>query len=226
MPSLMIHSELSPAQAAQSPRGIARAAIAVTVIVGFVLLAAIVFVSLSLGGKVGDRLTRNLIRLSFAWYVVAVCGMTRLRPSDWPARSALGRWVRWCWTWAAICYLAHVAAAFHFFYHWSDHAAYEQTRQTSGIGEGLYVSYLFTAIWAADVLWWWLTPAAYAARSKWITRGVHAFMAFIIFNGIVVYVTGVIRIGGITGFALILAYWVVAVRRKAVEAPQGASMAG
>ena len=113
--------------------------------------------------------------------------MTRLGPSDWSARTSAGRWIRWCWTWAAVCYFAHIIAAFQFFYHWSHQAAFQQTRLSSGVGEGLYVSYLFTAIWAADVTWWWVRPAEYALRPKWIGRTVHAFMAFMIFNGTVVY---------------------------------------
>jgi hypothetical protein len=187
---------------------------ALVVIAGFSLLAAVILLSASTPAHAGDRLTRNTIRLSFAWYVVAACGMTRLASTDWKARSVAGRWVRWCWTWAAVCYFAHVIAAFHFFYHWSHRAAYEQTRLTSGFGAGLYFSYLFTAVWAADVGWWWLRPASYAARSKWIGRGLYAFMAFMIFNGTVVYAAGLIRLAGIFAFVAIAVFLITSRHRK------------
>jgi hypothetical protein len=209
-----MHSESIPSAPSNLPRAAGGARGAFGVIAGLGLLAGIIFLSASTPDHAGERLTRNLVRLSFSWYVVALCGMTRLGSADWTALSAAGRSVRGCWTWAAVCYFAHVIAAFHFFYHWSHHAAYEQTRLTSGIGQGLYVSYLFTAIWAVDVAWWWLRPTGYAARPKWIARGVHAFMAFMIFNGTVVYAAGPIRIAGILGFAAILAFWLVSLRRK------------
>jgi hypothetical protein len=191
---------------------------ALVVIAGFSLLSAVILLSASTPDHAGDRLTRNLIRLSFAWYVVALCGMTRLGSADWTARSIAGRSVRWCWTWAAVCFFAHVIAAFQFFYHWSHHIAFDQTRQTSGFGAGIYFSYLFTAVWAADVAWWWLRPTGYAARPKWISRGLHAFMAFMIFNGTVVYAAGPIRVAGIFAFVLIAMFSLTPRRSKATGA--------
>jgi hypothetical protein len=74
----------------------------------------------------------------------------------------------------------------------------------SGVGEGLYVSYLFTAVWLADVAWWWLWPESYAGRSAWIGRLTHGFMLFVAFNGTVVYETGAIRYAGLVASAGLL----------------------
>ena len=86
--------------------------------------------------------------------------------------------------------------------------------QASGIGEGIYVSYLFTWLWTADMIWWWVSSESYAARSAWIDRVLHSFMLFIVFNGMVVYESGLIRWVGLAMFAGLAVLW-VAVRRTA-----------
>jgi hypothetical protein len=97
--------------------------------------------------------------------------------------------------------------AFHFYHHWSHADAFEHTRQVSGTGEGIFASYLFTWIWIADVIWWWFWPERFAARSLWIGRTLHAFMLFIVFNGMVVFESGVIRWAGIVMFVGLAAAW-------------------
>lgn len=188
-----------------APRG----ANATMLVLGVLLFAAAWLFSVYPAGDVGDRFTRNTIRLSFAWYVAALGGMTRLKPGDWAAATTAGRAVRWCWTWAAVVFVVHVAAAFHFFHHWSHRHAFEETLRESGVGEGIYVSYLFTAAWAADAAWWWFAPRRYADRSKWVDRALHSFMAFIVFNGTVVYESGMIRVAGIVGFGLVSILWIM-----------------
>lgn len=148
----------------------------------------------------GPALTRNTIRLALVWYWIALFLMTHMRPGKGSVRA---RAARWCWTWGAVCYLAHVAMAFHFFHSWSHAHAFEHTRQVGGVGEGLYASYLFTALWVADALWWWCWPVAYAGRSPWWDRSLHAFMLFIIFNGTVVFATGTVRWVGGLAFGLL-----------------------
>jgi hypothetical protein len=157
--------------------------------------------------ELGDLLTRNTVRVSIAWYAVALWLMLRLRGEDWRARSRIGALARWCWSFALACFLVHVAVAFHFYHRWSHADAFERTRRISGMGEGLYLSYLFTVLWTADVLYWWVRPAGYAVRSAWIHRTLHAFMLFIVFNSMVVFETGWIRWAGVGMFAALgLAY--------------------
>lgn len=183
---------------------------------GATLLALVLILSATLAADHGDALTRNTVRLSLAWYAAALCLMMRLEPADWRGETARGRLARWCWTWAVVVFLVHLAMAFHYFHHWSHAHAFETTRQASGVGEGIFVSYAFTWLWIADAAWWWIAPTRYAARSVWIGRALHAFMLFIVFNGMVVFETGAIRWAGVAMFLLLAGAWVSARRGERV----------
>ncbi len=179
---------------------------------GAILLALVLLSTVALAGDMGDSLTRNTVRLSLAWYTVALCLMMQLRPEDWPAATLPGRIARWCWTWAVVVFLVHLVMAFQYFHHWSHAEAFARTEQISGVGAGLYVSYLFTLLWTADLAFWWLWPARYAARSRWIDRPLHAFMLFIVFNGMVVYEQGFIRLAGVMMFLVLASVWLTSKR--------------
>lgn len=114
-----------------------------------------------------------------------------------------GREARLVWTLACAAYLIHVATAFDRVHHWCHEAAFEHVATASGFGPGIFVSYAFSALWVLEVGWWWLAPDAYAARSKWLDRGIHGFMAFVVFNGTVVYETGLIRWVGLLIFIML-----------------------
>jgi hypothetical protein len=175
---------------------------------GTLLLVVVLLISKHFATNPGDSLTRNTIRLSLAWYAAALALMIRLcDEQDWNAVTPLGKAARWCWTWACFTFLIHVTLAFHYFHHWSHTHAFEHTREVSGLGEGLYISYLFTLLWTADAIAWWIAPAWYAARSPWIDRLLHGFMLFIVFNGAVIYEQGPIRWISAAGFLLIAIAW-------------------
>jgi hypothetical protein len=179
-----------------------------SILLPIVVLAVVIVATRALSADVGEMLTRNTVRLSLAWYAVALLSMMRLTPRDWRATTRLGALARWCWTWALVTFLVHVVMAFHYYHHWSHAHAFEQTRQDSGIGEGLYVSYLFTVLWTADVLFWWLSPARYAARAAWVDRALHCFMLFVVFNSMVVFEAGLIRWAGLVMFSVLgIAWW-------------------
>ena len=136
-----------------------------------------------------DGRIRQTIRVALACYFLAVA---QLLLSIRDARLV------WTLGWAA--YLVHVALAFHLAFGWSHAEAVEQTRQRSGVGEGIYVSHLFTLLWTVDVGWWWLSPRGHTSRPRWMTWALHGFMAFMVFNATVVYETGPIRWAGVAGF--------------------------
>ena len=184
-------------------------------------LAIVVVLTVALATNVGEMLTRNTVRLSLVWYAVALCLMMRLNTADWSAMSTAGRLARWCWTWALVIFLVHVMMAFHFYHHWSHVDAFERTRQISGFGEGLYANYLFALLWTADVAYWWLWPARYAARSPWIDCGLHGFMLFMVFNSMVVFATGPIRWAGLLIFA---PYWESHCYRSRCARPPGSGV--
>jgi hypothetical protein len=173
-----------------------------------ILLAAVIVATYGLSAHIGEMLTRNSVRLSLAWYTAALLLMMWLTPRDWYATTRLGSLARWCWTWALVTFLVHLVMAFHYYHHWSHAHAFERTRQVSGVGEGLYVSYLFTVLWTADVLFWWLSPARYAARPACVCRTMHCFMLFVVFNSMVVFEAGLIRWAGLIMFAVLgIAWW-------------------
>ncbi|HTU25622.1 MAG TPA: hypothetical protein VMF30_09510 [Pirellulales bacterium] len=192
------------------------------IVLGGAVLAATVLLTRALASDVGDLLTRNTVRLSLAWYAAAACLMLFLTPGEWTAEIGDSRWpargwiARWCWTWGLVCFLVHLAMAFHYYHHWSHADAFERTRRVARFGEGIYVSYLFTIVWAADVVYWCLRPARYATRGAWIDRILHGFMLFIVLNGTIVFETGGIRWAGAVGLiGLAVAWWLARDARRA-----------
>ena len=91
--------------------------------------------------------------------------------------------------------------AFGVYHHGSHAEAVEHVRQASGIGEGIFVSHLFTLLWTRRCRLVAAAAGRYAARSPWFDRLLHAFMLFLWFNGTVVYETGPIRWAGLVFFA-------------------------
>jgi hypothetical protein len=148
---------------------------------------------LARSSTIGDDLTRHTVWLALAYYVAAGWIMLALRPTAWRTATARGRLVRLCWTLAWAAFVIHVGVAFHFYHHWSHTAAVMHVRERSGVGEGIFASYLFTLAWTADVAWWWMSPTSYSTRSAWIDRVLHGFMFFMIFMATVVYESGAIR---------------------------------
>jgi len=65
------------------------------------------------------------------------------------------------------------------------------------LGEGIFVSYVFTLLWIAEVILMWSLPKWYDNRPRWLYWSVSVFMAFIAFNGAVVFEDGITRPLGI-----------------------------
>ena len=126
------------------------------------------------------------IAASFSWLV------------DGPRRRT-----RLLWTAGLLFYLAHVVSAFHWTHGFShERAALETARQTEELfgvrsSFGLWLNYLFTAVWSADGIWWWWNEASYLGRARGMTMLLHAFLAFMFFNGAVVFAEGFPRWVGV-----------------------------
>ncbi|HEY1375603.1 MAG TPA: hypothetical protein VGF55_02355 [Gemmataceae bacterium] len=181
---------------------------------------AVLFAWPSLTGSptVGDDLTRHTVRVALAYYAAAAWLMLGLRPADWRADTSRGRFARWCWTLAWAAFVVHVGVAFHFYHHWSHAEAVAHVRERSGVGEGVFASYLFTLAWTADVAWWWLSPKSYAGRPGWADRALHGFMIFMTFAATVVYEEGTIRWAGAVLCVALLLRWAACAKRKPVSA--------
>lgn len=53
-------------------------------------------------------------------------------------------------------------------------------------GGGIYLNYLFTAVWLADCVWWRVAPDTYRDRSRAWNVTIHGFLAFMVVNASVV----------------------------------------
>jgi hypothetical protein len=131
----------------------------------------------------GDFLIRNTVRLALVYWAIAVALMIR----------SLSSTARLAWTLGCATYLVHVALAFDYAHHWSHHEAFRHVEAVSGYGEGIFVSYLFTLVWAADVLSWWVDAGGYRQRPRWIGWTLYGFMVFVIVNATVVFESGLTR---------------------------------
>lgn len=155
------------------------------------------------------------IRIACVWYVAALAALLVHRP-------VLGRLG---WTIGCGCYVAHVWAAFEFQHHWSHaHAVAETARQTGELfgvywGGGVWFNYLFSVIWVADVAWWWTDARSYSRRTGWIGYAVHGYLAFMFFNGAVVFARGATRlVSGVAAVLLILGWLRFGLRGREAEA--------
>src|SRR5262245_8503613 len=83
-------------------------------------------------------------------------------PPEW---SNIGRLF---YTWACGLTLLHIAVAFHIAHDWSHTRAYDHVEAASRFGPGLYVNYLFAALWLADVVWSWVNLDHYLNRPRWV----------------------------------------------------------
>ena len=140
-----------------------------------------------------DVVTRQTARVAILYWGLAAAAIL-LR------RRQFGRCA---WTFGCLAFLIHVATAFDRVHGWSNSAAVRHVEDVSGFGSGLYVSYAFTALWVADAGWSWIDVRSYDLRPAWLDRAIHAFMAFMVFNGTVVYESGFIRWAGLWLFGIL-----------------------
>jgi hypothetical protein len=110
------------------------------------------------------------------------------------------REARIAWTGGCVCLWLHLGAAFHFYHDWSHRAAYEDTARDTAVaigaplGEGVYLNYLFVAVWTADAISWWRRgPLAPLVRPAWHNWLVHGYLLFIVFNATVTFGEGALR---------------------------------
>lgn len=82
----------------------------------------------------------------------------------------------------------------------------QRTREITGLdwGGGLYINYLFTLLWLADLAAWWRLGPDYPRRHRRIYRLVQAIFAFMAFNATVIFGPALWR-GVAAVFALLLA---------------------
>ncbi len=148
--------------------------------------------------------TRITIWISVAAWALVVAALLRGRA---------GKGVRRWWMLALAAYLAHVFSAFAGFYDNSHAVALAETaRLTAEVtgmdtGVGLWLNYLVGLLWIIDAARWEISgtvrPPGPAARKLWWAW--HVFLAFMIFNGAVIFGHGPVRWFGVAIFATLAA---------------------
>ncbi len=165
----------------------------------------------------GELLTRITVWLALVGYAIGatVYLLSRGR-RNWDVVA------RMTWTAGCVSLLVHVGCAFHYYYAWSQAAAYRETaRQTAEVtgfdwGGGLFINYALITGWVMDVAWWWRGLDDYRNRPRWLAAAWQGFLIFIIFNATVVFETGPLRWIGL-GFCLWLAFlWRLVSRSKPI----------
>jgi hypothetical protein len=137
---------------------------------------------------------------------LAVRGTAWLAALCYPAgpagRVGAPRLFRAVWTAGLAALLLHIVAAFELRHGWSHRAAVEETaratREVTGLalGAGIWVNYVFAALWLADAAWWWADAPGHRRRAAWIHFGLHGFLLFLLFQATVVFARGSARWGG------------------------------
>ncbi len=130
-------------------------------------------------------------------------------------RGSPPRWAWWIFSAGAVLAIVHTLLAFAVVHDWvHDDAVRNTALQTQAvyglaIGWGVYVNYLFLAVWLADA-WCWRShsitgsTSRYRASIRWTLR---AFYALIIVNAAVVFAAGPRRLLGILVVGGLAAIW-------------------
>ena len=166
----------------------------------------------------GEMITRGTIWLALlAWFIVEATRLTIGIAED------RRNWLLWLWTFGCLAYVAHVVAAFAFYHHWSHAAAFEHTARVTAAmtgwrsGLGLWINYLFTGLWVAEVSWWWLDPGSHASQRRFAGIVWRGFIFFIVFNATVVFGHGPVRWFGAAACALLVALFLMRLRSLRVS---------
>lgn len=147
------------------------------------------------------------IWIALALFVVGEAG--KRSPDAYVARRFA--WPLW-FSGAILCAL-HIVIAFAGRHGWSHDAAVRDTaRQTAavyGIGwdGGIYVNYLFVAVWTIEAWWWRARPEQYFARPQALTWTLRIFYLVVIVNAAVVFAGVSGRAAGIPLVAALVWLW-------------------
>ena len=132
-------------------------------------------------------------------------------------------WAWWAFFSGWVLSIVHTVIAFDVVHHW-DHA--DAVRSTAmqtaevfgaGFGGGVYVNYVFFAVWLADACWWRVAPAAVRPRAAtWLLR---AFYLLILVNAAIVFVPGTRRVAGLLLVAWLGRIWWPGFSARAPSSP-------
>lgn len=149
------------------------------------------------------------VRVAVAFYLARLLLFLRQSPPRRPGFAESLFWSVGC-----LFYFAHVALAFQFEHAWShgaalDHTA-QETERVTGIarGEGIWVNYLFTIVWAGDAARLWIARRRGRHTDMRLDLAIQSIFGFIVFNATVVFGPPVYRYLAVpVGLLLCWAIW-------------------
>ena len=112
---------------------------------------------------------------------------------------------RWAWFWAGIFTWVHVFASYGLVHGWSHAAVLKHTGDESyaviglRVPWGVYANFIFAGMLSGYSGWMLLRKG----RVKGLDSVIYFFLAFIVFNALVIFKTGLIRWIGLLGFAVV-----------------------
>ena len=153
----------------------------------------------------------STIWVALVLFVAGEAGRSRSSVPRWAWRASLA---------GPLLCAVHIVIAMGHQHHWSHSAAVEATaQQTASVyglawGGGVYVNYLFVAVWLA-YLWLWRQRPELFAQSPAMLWALRAFFFIIIFNAAVVFATSPMRPIGVTLSLALVLIWAHESRRTA-----------
>jgi hypothetical protein len=157
-----------------------------------------------------------------AVFVTIAVALVCWAAAEWCRAAGLADQARFAWTAGALAMIVHSAAAFALFYGWNQAAALAataaQTAALTGLdwSGGLYVNYAFVALWTADSMWWWLSPAGYLRRPATLDWSIRFFFYFMMLNGAVVFADVWMRVLGMLAIGVVTIAWLMKRYKPAV----------
>lgn len=165
-----------------------------------------VFLVAEVAETVGEHLSLWAIRLAllamFAAFALQLRGV-----------SEVSNLVRSVWLCGAICAFLHSVGSLFTFHAGSHQEAFEstakQTEELLGVafGIGLYVNYVFVAVWFGDAALRWIRRDFYRSLPVWYRAVVYGFLGFIAVNGTIVFKAGWIRLVALAAIAALGFLW-------------------
>jgi len=127
----------------------------------------------------------STIWVALALFAVGEIGKARGAAWAWPA-----------WLAGVLLTGLHIGMAMASVHGWNHAAAVAATarvtRETFGLdwGGGVYVNYVFVAVWAAETMWWGVSPASYARQPTGLRWTLRVFYLVVIVNAAIVFAVG------------------------------------
>ena len=153
------------------------------------------------------------IWLSLMLFVAGETGRSAARGARPP------QWAWWSFTLGLVLALVHTVLAFDLVHNWVHADAVLATaRQTEAvfgqeIGWGVYVNYVFYAVWTADAAWWRRSPDV-SLRPAVVTWSLRVFYLVIMVNAAVIFAAGPRRVLGALMVSWLARIWASSARRS------------